>query len=155
MHLLLTPLPEELTALAAVLRRLGHTIERGCTGRIDCLRLPSLGLTLAVGGHGKAQFAVQTQHFIDRLGTVERVICAGAAGSLASEVGVGDLVAATATVEHDYTLRFVQRPLPSFPGDAAALAGLRGPWPSGAAVRAAPWRGRQRRRGRHLQRPSA
>jgi adenosylhomocysteine nucleosidase len=38
---------------------------------------------------------------------------------------VGDIVAATHTVEHDYTLRFVQRPLPRFEAHPPALDGLK------------------------------
>jgi adenosylhomocysteine nucleosidase len=123
--LLLTPLQEERDALVAGLRRHGHASEAGRAGRLDCLRFPDLALALAIGGHGKAQFAVQTQHLLERLGKVDLVICAGAAGSLSNDVRVGDLVAATQTVEHDYTLRFVPRPLPAFAGHPAALAALR------------------------------
>jgi len=60
------------------------------------------------------------------IAATSRSSCAlGAAGSLQEEVSVGDIVAATVTVEHDYTLRFVERPLPQFEGDPQVLDGLR------------------------------
>jgi len=45
----------------------------------------------------------------------------GAAGALAEDLAVGDLVLAGETVEHDYTERFSPHPLPRFAGDAALL----------------------------------
>ena len=51
------------------------------------------------------QFAVQAQYLIDRFPSVELVIGAGAAGSLAPELSIGDVVVGTETVEHDYRQR--------------------------------------------------
>jgi adenosylhomocysteine nucleosidase len=121
---LLTPLVEEQEALSAALSRVGHIPVSHRVGRLLCARFPAMALTLAVGGHGKAQFALQTQHLLDH-GAADLVICAGAAGSLCPDIGVGDIVAATHTVEHDYTLRFVRRPLPRFTTHAGALDGLK------------------------------
>ncbi len=73
----------------------------------------------------KPNVGIQTQYLLDRCGEVRRVICAGAAGSLVQGLHIGDLVIGTHTVEHDYTLRFIQRPLPRFAGDAAELEGIR------------------------------
>jgi hypothetical protein len=53
------------------------------------------------------------------------VICAGAAGSLASQLSVGDVVVGTETVEHDYRLLFASRPLPRFPGHGPSIDALR------------------------------
>ena len=78
------------------------------------VRLLDLGLTIACGGTGKAQFALQTQHLLDTDAGWGLVICAGAAGALADEVIVGDVVVATATVEHDYQNKFNSRPIPRF-----------------------------------------
>lgn len=104
-------------------------------GRLACAEFPGLALVLAVGGHGKTQFGVHTQHLLDHCAPC-LVVCVGAAGSLQEGVGVGDLVAATATVEHDYTLRFASRPLPRFDGDPATLDRLRRlPRPSGHRFR--------------------
>jgi adenosylhomocysteine nucleosidase len=120
----LTPLPEEREALTTAFAALGHQPIRVEMGRLPGVRFPDLAVTLAVGGHGKTQFGVQTQHLLDH-GVFRLVVCAGAAGSLSEAVGVGDLVASTTTVEHDYTLLFASRPLPRFDGDPAALDGLR------------------------------
>jgi adenosylhomocysteine nucleosidase len=62
---------------------------------------------------------------IQAISPLNLVICCGASGSLNPDVGVGDVVAATTTVEHDYTLRFVQRPDPRFPGDEKTISDLR------------------------------
>jgi adenosylhomocysteine nucleosidase len=55
----------------------------------------------------------------------ELVICAGAAGSLAPELSVGDVVIGKETVEHDYRLLFATRPLPRFPGHGPSIEALR------------------------------
>jgi adenosylhomocysteine nucleosidase len=104
--------------------------EQGCgsllvqIGRVAARHFPTLGITVARGGHGKTQFGVQTQHLIDHAHHVEAVVCVGAAGALAEDLAVGDLVLATATVEHDYTERFRSHPLPRFAGNAALLTAL-------------------------------
>ena len=68
---------------------------------------------------------MQTQHLLDKGGEWDLVVCAGAAGGLIDDLSVGDVVVATATVEHDYDNRFSARPLPQFQGAPAAIAGLR------------------------------
>jgi len=80
---------------------------------------------VAQGGDGKTQFAVQAQYLIGRFSSVELVICAGAAGSLAPELSVGNVVVGTETVEHDYRLLFATRPLPRFPGHGTSIDTLR------------------------------
>jgi adenosylhomocysteine nucleosidase len=47
--------------------------------------------------------------------------CAGGAGRLAGELELGDVVVGTSTIEHDYKLRFVRRPLPDYRADAQLL----------------------------------
>jgi adenosylhomocysteine nucleosidase len=84
--------------------------------------LPDLGAIVAIGGHGKTQFAVQTRYLLDQVAEVSLVLCVGAAGALAPELEVGDVVLGTDTVEHDYRLRFVSRPDPRFPGDPDVIA---------------------------------
>jgi adenosylhomocysteine nucleosidase len=73
-----------------------------------------------IGGHGKVQFALRTQSLI-----MERrpdlVICAGACGALAERLRPLDVVVAESTVEHDFKMRFVKRPIPAFVGDPNAL----------------------------------
>ena len=79
---------------------------------------------MATGGHGKTQFAVQAQYLIGQFRSVELVICGGAAGSLAPELSVGDVVVGTETVEHDYRQLFATRPLPRFPGHGPSIDAL-------------------------------
>jgi adenosylhomocysteine nucleosidase len=69
--------------------------------------------------------AVQAQYLIGQFSSVELVICAGAAGSLAPELSVGDVVVGMETVEHDYRLLFATRPLPRFPGHGPSIDALR------------------------------
>lgn len=105
MVLILTPLLIEQEALLAAL---------GAPAGWHC----------AIGGHGKVQFALTTQHLIREL-KPKLVVCAGACGALDPQVKLLDIIAATETLEHDYRLKFVQRPLPAFPGDEGALKKLR------------------------------
>ena len=93
-------------------------------GKLDVHHLPELNVTLARGGHGKTQFGIQTQYLLDHA-QFDLVICAGAAGALAPEVEVGDLIVTTATVEHDYILKFVKRPNPQFAGDKKSIEQIR------------------------------
>jgi len=118
--LIVTPLKEEYDDLYGSL--ISHKLrsEPGRIGKLDVHRFPALNATLARGGHGKTQFGIQTQYLLDHA-QFDLVICAGAAGALAPGVEVGDLIAATTTVEHDYNLKFVQRPHPRFAGDAKSI----------------------------------
>jgi adenosylhomocysteine nucleosidase len=101
MILVVTPLPVEAEAL--------------CTAGLSPRHF-----RIAVGGHGKVQFALRTQTFINEK-RPDLVICAGACGALAAGVKPLDVVIAESTVEHDFKLRFVRRPIPSFVGDPVAL----------------------------------
>ena len=94
-------------------------------GKLPVVQLPDLGVTLARGGLGKVQFAVQTQHLLDTCSDWDLIVCAGAAGALADRVLVGDVVVATTTVEHDYNNKFNKRALPKFNGARAAIENLR------------------------------
>jgi adenosylhomocysteine nucleosidase len=98
---------------------------RGCTeqgilsetsrlGRIPIIYLPDLDVTLATGGLGKVQFAVQTQHLIDSGKNWDVVICAGAAGALDNKLSVGDVVVGSQTVEYDIHNKFGKPLLPRF-----------------------------------------
>ncbi|MFL5803310.1 MAG: acyltransferase [Roseiflexaceae bacterium] len=133
--LIVTPLQKELEFFLEACLRRGWHAEHTALGRLPIVRLPDLGVTLARGGAGKAQFAVHTQHLLDQRADWELVVCAGAAGALAEGVAVGDVVVATTTVEHDYRNRFTVRPPPRFEGAAVALAELRCAAPVGAAFK--------------------
>jgi adenosylhomocysteine nucleosidase len=123
--LIVTPLQKELDFFLSSCARQGLRAENYAIGRLPVARLPALGLTLARGGGGKVQFAVQTQHLLDAHPGWELVICAGAAGGLADELATGDVVVATTTIEHDYSNKFSQRPRPRFDGAPGAIASLR------------------------------
>ena len=122
--LIVTPLPEEYTDLYESLTSLGLESHQDKIGKLDVHHFPALNLALARGGHGKTQFGIQTQYLLDHA-KFDLVICAGAAGALAPEVKVGDLIVATTTVEHDYNLKFVKRPNPQFAGNANRIKQLK------------------------------
>lgn len=111
--LVVVPQHEELAPLLAAFECHGHVPRSLRLGRLECVTLPGLHIVLAVGGHGKAQLAVQTQHLIEQCASLGAVICCGAAGRLVDHVSLGDVVVATRCIEHDYRLRFVRRPAPS------------------------------------------
>jgi adenosylhomocysteine nucleosidase len=123
--LIVTPLQQECDFFLQGCRQAGLQTEEDQIGRLPAVRLPELKATVACGGLGKAQFAAQTQHLLDMRPGWELVICAGAAGGLADEVAVGDVVVGVTTVEHDYKNGFSTRPRPRFEGAAAAVEGLR------------------------------
>jgi adenosylhomocysteine nucleosidase len=123
--LLITPLPEEHHALEAAFAKRGLTMTPTRLGRLPAHQVEALGLTVIRGGHGKTQFGIQTTHALDHTSGFDLVISAGAGGAIAPQIEMGDLVAGTEIVEHDYVLRFVRRPLPRYAGDAGALAALR------------------------------
>jgi adenosylhomocysteine nucleosidase len=122
--LIVTPLQEELDLLLRSFSRRGVAAESADTDRLPLTRLPALNITLARGGVGKAQFAVQTQHLLDVGGAWDLVLCAGAAGAIGEGVTIGDVVVGTVTVEHDYNNKFSTQPSPRFDGSPDAIAGL-------------------------------
>ena len=123
--LFITPLQAEFDYFAQSLHERGYSFTAVQIGRIAAQHFPDLDMIIARGGHGKTQFGVQTQHLLDHANDVQAVVCVGAAGALAADLAVGDLVLATETVEHDYTQRFHRHPLPRFAGDPALLTALR------------------------------
>lgn len=120
MVLILTPLRIEHEALTSTL---GPAEKTERVGTITISRFAGQVVT-AVGGHGKVQFALTTQHLVAQL-RPDLVVCAGACGALDPRVKILDLVAATETVEHDFNLKVLRKPLPRFPGDDRALEKLR------------------------------
>ncbi len=118
--LIVTPLQEEFDNLCDSLSALGLTSHRDKIGKLDVRCFPEIHATFARGGHGKTQFGIQTQYLLDHA-SFDLVICAGAAGPLAPEVTIGDVIVATSTLEHDYILKFVVRPKPQFAGDAKSI----------------------------------
>jgi adenosylhomocysteine nucleosidase len=123
--LIVLPLQAEVDHLSHALQSDGLRLEAATAGRLPVTLVPELGAGFARGGHGKAQFALHTRHLLDHLGPLDLVVCAGAAGALGDGIAVGDVIAATRTVEHDYQNRFSSRPAPAFDGDVTALQMLR------------------------------
>jgi adenosylhomocysteine nucleosidase len=122
--LILCPLAAEWSLLVGRFEQ-SHSVAPVYDLKIDAAYIHDWRALVAPGGHGKTQLAVQAQYLIGRFPSVELVVCAGAAGSLAVDLEVGDAVVGTETVEHDYRLLFATRPLPRFAGHARSIAGLR------------------------------
>src|ERR1700739_3433213 len=123
--LILCPLAREWSFLVKTFEASLH-VERLHHLKVEAAYIPDWRALVAPGAHGKTQFAVQAQYLIGRFPSAELVICAGAAGSLSSQLSVGDVVVGTETVEHDYRLLFATRPLPRFPGHGPSIDALRG-----------------------------
>ena len=118
--LIVTPLQEEYDNLCSSLATQGLILENDNVGKLAASQFPELQVTIACGGHGKTQFGIQTQYLLDHA-KFDLVLCAGAAGALASNVRIGDLIVATSTLEHDYNLKFAKRPNPQFAGDVNSI----------------------------------
>jgi len=122
--LVITPLQEEYDDLYHSLSSLSLKSYTERIGKLDVQCFPEVNVTLARGGHGKTQFGIQTQHLLDHA-KFDLVICAGAAGALAPEVKVSDVIIATSTLEHDYNNKFSNRPKPRFAGDTKSIEQIR------------------------------
>lgn len=122
--LAIIPTRKEVDAFLAALRGRGHCHERLTRGRLALDFFPDLGLSLTLGGLGKVQFAVHTQHLIEQA-SWDLVICAGAGGALSDELHLGDVVVATETVEHDMRNRFGPLQIPRFPASPDVLDRLK------------------------------
>jgi len=122
--LILCPLAREWSFLVKTFEASVH-VDRLHHLKVDAAHIPNWRALVAPGGHGKTQFAVQAQYLIGQFPSTELVICAGAAGSLSSQLSVGDIVVGTETVEHDYRLLFASRSLPRFPGHGPSIDALR------------------------------
>ncbi|MXY37178.1 MAG: acyltransferase, partial [Dehalococcoidia bacterium] len=114
--LVVAPITAEFEALAGAFgERWGSPVLREA-GRVAVREYEAAGVILAEGGFGKVQYGVTTQHLLDHLPDVDLVVCAGVAGALADSVGVGDVVVATATVEHDFYSEVLRRVPPRIDG---------------------------------------
>src|SRR5262249_3624760 len=120
----ITPLQAEHDYFSSAFARNGFSPDKATIGRLPVERFPALGVTLAQGGLGKAQFALQTQHLLDACSDWDVVICAGAASGLSDDLLVGDVVVATTTVEHDHHNKFGPPRTPTFNGAPGHVADL-------------------------------
>ena len=123
--LIITPLQEEFDFLLHGCIRRGFQPEEAVVGKLPVVQLPELAITLALGGLGKAQFAVQSQHLLDVDPDWDLVICTGAGGALVDHLSVGDVVVATETVEHDIYNNFGSPIVPRFDSASTALASFK------------------------------
>lgn len=103
--LLVTPVAKEREALLKRFAAAGYTAEQ-FHARVEAFWVAGLRTVCAAAGHGKAQFALTTQHLIDAHGPFDAVVAAGAAGALSPTLRPGDVVLGTEAVEHDYKPRF-------------------------------------------------
>jgi adenosylhomocysteine nucleosidase len=119
--LALAPDPDELAAILGEFsrRRVASTTVR--VGAITCTHLTELNMLFAVGGNGKTEYGIKAQYLIDRCERVSLLVCVGTAGRLSDAVAVGDVIVATATVEHDYKRRISPKPPPRHDGDRRCL----------------------------------
>lgn len=115
--LVVCPLKKELTFLSEGFSHLGWELKKTSAGKLQLLFNHERRVAIAVGGHGKVQFGIQTNHLINSLGKVEKVFCVGAGGGLVNDLEVGDIVVAEKTIEHDYAEKFnLKARLPEFFG---------------------------------------
>jgi adenosylhomocysteine nucleosidase len=122
--LIVIPIQKELGFFLHTCAEHGLAAEDAPVGRLSATQYPDPGITLVLGGLGKVQCAVQTQHALDVGRDWDLVICAGAAGALVDELSVGDVVVGTETIEHDIHNHFGPPLLPRFSGAATIVASL-------------------------------
>jgi adenosylhomocysteine nucleosidase len=122
---ILTPLQEELPILVGRLEQFGLQKREIRLSNLGIFEFGEADLLVACGGHEKAQFGIQAQYLLCQDPQIHLLVCAGAAGALSKSLEIGDIVVATETVEHDYNLRFVSRPLPRFAGNSQVIETLK------------------------------
>lgn len=109
MKLALIPLKSELKYFLKSLEKKGFQPQKFQHQGFWFYNFKDLDLTCALGGHGKAKFALQTQFCISYLQNITHLFGLGSAGGLSPKLSVGDLVCATKIIEHDYILKFDQK----------------------------------------------
>lgn len=125
--LVVTPIEPEFEAFTDALDGFGHVGVNRAVGRLSAREYDGGKIILAMGGLGKAQFGVQTQHLIENLDNIEVIVCAGTCGRLRKDLTVGDVVVGVQTVEHDFNrgMSLIELPLPTFEGDGRLIESLR------------------------------
>ena len=123
--LVVAPQSNEAEGVCRGLAQSGASLNASQVGLLKCTAIPSLDMLVAVGGNGKAQFAVQCQHLLDHSPRAKLLVCAGAAGRLDPHLSIGDIVVATCSIEHDYRERFISEPLPRHDCDTDVVRQIR------------------------------
>ena len=124
MNLAVTPLDAEFKFLTQSLMNLGYKNKEIQFGKVKANIFEDLDLCIGCGGHGKVQFAIQTQFLLKEI-NANQVFCVGAAGGISDVVSTFDVVIGEKTIEHDYTCRFVSQPLPEFFSNQIILEKIR------------------------------
>ncbi len=100
--LIIIPTRQELKLFLERFISSGYSINNIDLGILQGHEIHDLDLVIFLGGFGKVQFGIQTQHLIDAYENWNLVICLGAAGSLTNRHGFGDIIIGTETIEHDF-----------------------------------------------------
>lgn len=138
MILVVLPVAKELNALLNFFVDEGREVLPG-GDRVPSAVVPSLGIRCAAAGHGKALFALTTQHLIDMRGPFAAVVAAGVAGALHAALRPLDVIVGTESVEHDYKPRFGGVwPPPRHPAAPELLSALATVRPDGFGVHRGP-----------------
>lgn len=122
-YLIVIPTQREADAFVDRWQLAGMRRETRHLGRLQVEQFVQHRVSVSIGGVGKAQFGIQTQHLIDHVANVDAVICVGTSGALASGLVPGDVIVGIETVEHD--VRKHGRQPPTFPSDESLLAKFR------------------------------
>ena len=123
----LIPTTGELESFLSAMESLGaHGIPLDI-GRMSCLSYWDGGLLVAQGGLGKVDFAVRTLHIVERLPSLDGVVCLGTCGALSTDLAIGDVVIATETVEHDFNRKLTEGPIPRIESDRTLLDAFKSP----------------------------
>jgi adenosylhomocysteine nucleosidase len=124
-NLIVIPTRPEMDFFIGKLTASGLTRQVLPVGKLEASGFGQIDTVVALGGLGKVQFGIQTQHLIDKAEGLKAVLCLGAAGAMAGELFPGDVVVATETVEHD--IRKFGRPIiPRFKSDESLLNRFKG-----------------------------
>ena len=122
MFLISVPLKKELSLLLSSFEAHGTSfIKKQDQGRWYW-QTNDLPIIFCIGGHGKSQFALQTQFWINKFQEIKHLITIGSAGSLSENTLPLDVVIATEIREHDYLQKMNPlASLPCFPTDTSLL----------------------------------
>lgn len=114
MILILTPLSLEQKFLVKGFEKRGLTFDKDTTSGALISKNPNF--FVAQGGHGKTQFGIQCQHWLQKESNIKKVFTVGAAGGLSKDVNIFDLIVVENIIEHDYNMSFSPKnKKPQFP----------------------------------------
>lgn len=123
--LVMVPLGLEVKELVRSFQSLGYQKSEELIGNLKVYFFKDLQIHIAQGGHGKVQFAIQTQFLLSKLDSINQVICAGSSGSLVQEILPTSIVIGTSTIEHDFKVEFIKKPQPEFQADSSLISDLK------------------------------